>query len=321
MAEPLRFKLVDAFTQSSYSGNVAAVVFDADALTSKQMQLIAAEFNASETTFVLNPTTRDAALRFRWFTPGCEVNFCGHATLGGMHALLEDGRFANAFNEPGTIIPIEAKCGMINVRVEKSPSPGGLNTIWLDTPHSEPMKKPVNLPPLLKHLGLTTDDLDSRFKPIRTYDEDIQFAVKSLQQLFELKPDLGGVADYCRRADGLRGVFVTCLQTLSPAMVAQSRFFAPAAGVDEDPVTGSAHGPLGLHLVNSGIVPMNNGRADFHCAQAKAGGRAGLVRVIVTEGDGGHRKVRVGGSCITTATGTLTRLPADTGESRSFKGC
>src|SRR6266404_6667615 len=90
---PLEFRLVDAFALSPYSGNVAGVILTADGLTDRQMQLIAAEFNASETTFILPATRPDAAVRFRWFSPGCEVNFCGHATLGGVHALLETGRF------------------------------------------------------------------------------------------------------------------------------------------------------------------------------------------------------------------------------------
>lgn len=321
MPDAHRFKLVDAFAQSSYSGNVAAVVFEADNLTERQMQLIAAEFNASETTFVLNPTTRDAALRFRWFTPGCEVKFCGHATIGGVHALIEEGRFAGAFDEPGTIIPIETKSGIITVRVEKPMTAGGNATIWIDTPHSEPMATPVNLPPLLKHLGINMDAVDLRYKPIRTQDEDIHFAVKSLPVLFEMKPDMGGVIEYCKRAGDLRGVFVTCLQTLSASTVVQSRFFAPNAGVDEDPVTGSAHGPLGLNLVNCGIISMIDGRADFHCAQGKAGGRAGLVRVIVTDAGEGKKHVRVGGSCITTASGTLDRLPVDVGGGQTFRGC
>src|SRR5512140_1608530 len=123
MPGPLEFRLVDAFALSPYSGNVAGVILDAAGLTDRQMQAIAAEFNASETTFILPPTVRDAAVRFRWFTPGCEVGFCGHATLGGAHALFESGRFSAAMAEPGTILPIETKAGILTVRTEKHPQP------------------------------------------------------------------------------------------------------------------------------------------------------------------------------------------------------
>ncbi len=321
MTDSLRFKLVDAFTQTAYAGNVAGVVFDADALTERQMQLIATEFNASETAFVLNPTTQDAVLRLRWFTPGCEVNFCGHATLAAIHGLIEDGRFAAAYDKPATILTIETRSGVLTMGVEKPIDPAGSPTIWLGMPHSEPKKTPVNLPPLLEQMGLTLEAVDSRFTPIRSQDDDILFAVNSLQVLNEMRPSMGGLVEYGTRAGGVRGIFVTTLNTLSAATVTQSRFFAPAAGVDEDPVTGSAHGPLAWNLVNCGLVPIINGRADFWCAQGKAGGRAGLVRVVVEEAPEGKRHVRIGGSCMTTVRGTFDRLPRDAGTGRLYKGC
>lgn len=306
MSEPLRFKLVDAFARSACTGNVAGVVLDADGLDEQQMQLIAAEFNASETAFVLDPSVQAAALRLRWFSPGCEVDFCGHATLAAVHALLEEGRFANAFREPGTILPIETRSGIVTVRVERGAA-GQAPTIWLDTPHNEPKPKQVVLPPLLHHLGLPTDAVDPALKPILTHDDDVIFAVRSLPILLDITPAMGELARHCRR-EGIRGVMVTTTNTPTPAAVTQSRFFAPAAGIDEDPVTGSAHGPLGLHLVRSGLVPAVDGRADFHCLQARAGGRAGLVRVVVAR-DGDAWSVRVGGTCVTTASGKLMALP------------
>lgn len=309
MSDPLHFKLVDAFSMTPCAGNVAGVVFEADQLTDRQMQAIALEFNAAETTFILKPTVKEAAVRFRWFTPGCEVNFCGHATLGGVHALLEEGCFAHAFSEPGTILPIETRSGILSVRTQKHEDPNRSGTIWLDMPHSEPKKTPVNLPPLLPHLGIREADIDERFKPIRTHDDDIMLAVRSLQTLLEMRPSMAGIVDYSRRAGGLRGIFVTTLDTLTPANVCQSRFFAPAAGVDEDPVTGSAHGPLGLHLVRSGLAPVVDGRSDFLCVQGKAGARSGVVRVVVIGAETDQPHIRIGGQCVTTARGTLERLP------------
>lgn len=310
MPEQLEFRLVDAFALSPYSGNVAGVILDANRLTDKQMQAVAAEFNASETVFILRPSTRDAAVRFRWFTPSREVDFCGHATLGGVHALFEAGRFTHALSEPGTVLPIETMVGILTVRTEKHPNPDKPYTIWLDMPHSEPKQGAVVVPAIAKHLGLAEDAIDPAIPAIRTQDDDVILAVQNLQALLQLEPPMAELARYCRK-QRIRGVLVTTTDVLSRATVVQSRFFAPAAGVDEDPVTGSVHGPLGLHLVNSGVVPMTGGKADFHCAQAKAGGRAGLVRVVVTQsGEHGEKHVRIGGSCVTTAGGTLQQLPA-----------
>ncbi len=329
MPEQLEFKLVDAFARVAYSGNVAAVVLDADVLSDSQMRAIAAEFHASETTFVLRPTSRDAAVRFRWFTPDCEVDFCGHATLAAVHALLEEGRFTHTLDQPGTILPIDSRSGILTVRTERlmsrpqaTAAPGEIEanirltepsrpmTLWLDMPRCEPKKSRVILPPLLQYLNLGADMIDSAIPPIRTQDDDIIVAVTNLPDLLELQPVMSDLARYCRK-EGIRGVLVTTTNVLTPATVVQSRFFAPAVGIDEDPVTGSVHGPLGLHLVNSGIVSMIDGRADFHCAQAKAGGRAGLVRVVVTQDREDRKHVRIGGVCMTTAAGVLQRLPVD----------
>lgn len=308
-AEPLEFRLVDAFALSPFSGNVAGVILKADGLTDRQMQLIAAEFNASETTFILPPTRKDAAVRFRWFTPRCEVSFCGHATLGGVHALLETGRFARELTEPGAVLPIECRAGIVTVRTEAHPEPNGPLTIWLDAPKPEPKSRNVPAPAIADRLGVALDAFDPKIPPIRTHDDDVIFAVRDLNVLLGLAPPMAELARYCR-GEQIRGVFVTTTNVLSRATVVQSRFFAPAVGIDEDPVSGSVHGPLGLHLVDCGIVPLTNGKADFFCAQAKAGGRAGVVRVVVTQSAGGKKEVRVGGSCVTTASGTLKALPA-----------
>jgi trans-2,3-dihydro-3-hydroxyanthranilate isomerase len=309
MPESLEFKLVDAFAVSSYSGNVAGVVLRADGLSDRQMQLIAREFNASETTFIFEPTVRDAAVRFRWFTPGCEVGFCGHATLGAVHALLETGRFAHALKQPGTVLPIETKAGVLTIRTERLGVQDGY-TIWLDMPHCEPKRGPVAVPNLAKYLNLPVDAVDPAIPAIRTQDDDVILGVRDLPTLLGLEPSMAELARYCRK-ERIRGVCVATTNVLSVATAVQSRFFAPAAGIDEDPVTGSVHGPLGLHLVNSGVIPLVGGMADFLCAQAKGGGSAGVVHVVVTESTSGHRHVRIGGRCVTTASGILEQLPAD----------
>jgi len=307
---PTAFQLVDAFAASAYSGNVAGVVLDADGLSDRQMQAIAAELNASETTFVLNPTVADAGLRFRWFTPACEVNFCGHATLAGVHALLESNRVPagspgeDAFAFP----PLETRSGILSVAIQRSATHAGPPTLWLDMPHCEPLRDPVNVPTVCRHLGLDPGLLDPVFRPITTADRDVMLAVRDITTLLGLTPAMGDLSRYCK-GERLRGVFVTTTAALTRGVAAHSRFFAPAFGVDEDPVTGSAHGPLGLHLVRCGIVPAIDGRAEFLCSQSKAGVRSGTVRVIVDLTADRTPRVCIGGACVTTARGTLAELP------------
>lgn len=304
---PLEFRLVDAFASSPYTGNVAGVVFDADTLTDHQMQLIAREFAAPETTFVLQPSAKDAAVRIRWFSPACEVSFCGHATLGAIHALIEAAKVNSDFVDRGSALPVECKAGILQIRCDSPQNQSIPRTIWLDMPHSEPKSRNVPVPAILHHLGISPNDVDPRIPAIRTHDDDVILAVKSINTLFGLTPAMNDLARYCR-SESLRGVLVTTTNVLTPVTAVQSRFFAPAAGIDEDPVTGSIHGPLGLHLVECDIVPMVDGVASFHCAQARAGGRAGLVRVVVTDAEE-KKRVRIGGSCITTASGVFQSLP------------
>src|SRR5258705_6519443 len=92
---PIRVPIVqiDAFTDQPFGGNPAAVVLDATGIGEAQMQAIAREMNLSETAFLSPPVTPDADYRLRWFTPGGEVTFCGHATVATGHALSEAGRF------------------------------------------------------------------------------------------------------------------------------------------------------------------------------------------------------------------------------------
>src|SRR5262245_8689036 len=197
MPRDYEFVLVDAFARSPFSGNVAGVILDARELRDEQMQSIAAEFNASETTFVLPPTTADAAIRFRWFTPGIEVKFCGHATIGGVHALREAGKLPRWVDEDNPVLKIETRSGIIPARIEESSDLAQPSTIWLDMPHCAPKKDPVNIPMVCKSLGIAPSDLDSTIPAIRTGDDDILIAIKSIQSLLEMQPVMSDLKRYC----------------------------------------------------------------------------------------------------------------------------
>ncbi|MCK6482785.1 MAG: PhzF family phenazine biosynthesis protein [Phycisphaerae bacterium] len=301
----LQFRVVDAFAWEAFSGNPAGVILDAAGLSDAQMQAIAREINASETTFVLPPQSDAAAVRFRWFTPGVEVNFCGHATLGAVHALLEAGRFANVLRDPGTVLPIESKSGVLTVRTEFQDHPSARCVYWLDA--LDATVRPCNYPAeaFAPFLGIGTDALDERLPAVMTADRDVIFGVRELATLLAMRPEMQKLGEFCLR-QRFRGVLVTSLETPSPTIACQSRFFAPAAGVAEDPVTGSVHGPLGAYLVERGQVPAVGPRTAFQCAQGEPGGRAGVVRVVVNQ-EADRYRARIGGACVTTAQGTMVR--------------
>ena len=121
------YYVVDAFSTGPFTGNPAAVVCDAAGLDDDTMRRIAAEFNLSETTFFLPPKIShsdpevDLSVRIRWFTPTVEVDMCGHATVAGVHALVESGRLPTPTSEASCVVRIETKSGVLTAYVEHFP--------------------------------------------------------------------------------------------------------------------------------------------------------------------------------------------------------
>ena len=207
---------VDAFTDRPFAGNPAAVCLLEAERESSWMQALAAEMNLSETAFV-RPVAEGFELR--WFTPVCEVDLCGHATLAAAHVLRSEGLVAK-----GKPIRFQTKSGEL-------PATQSGDLIELDFPATPAVEI---TPPkgLIEALGAR-----AAFVGETLFDKLV--LVESEQVIRSLTPDfqkLGRVP--------MRGVIVTS-RADTPRLDFVSRFFAPAAGIDEDPVTGSAHCCLG----------------------------------------------------------------------------
>ncbi len=254
---------VDAFTSKPFSGNPAAVCILPAAREERWMQQVAAEMNLSETAFL---TRREDGFNLRWFTPVMEVALCGHATLASAHALWETGQLSSheqaRFHTLSGLLTAE--------RLD--------DWIQLDFPATN--AKPVAEPPgLAKALGASPT-----FVGKSKFDYLIELANE--EQVRKLEPDfrlLAGVA--------ARGVIVTSLAQ-SGEYDFISRFFAPAAGIDEDPVTGSAHcclGPFWSERLQ---------KTDMLAYQASR--RGGVMKVGVRDD-----RVLLGGQAITVVRGEL----------------
>ncbi len=300
--------VVDAFTAERFAGNPAAVVFDADGLDEPAMRLIAREFNLSETTFVLRPQLDHGgsrAVRFRWFTPAVEVAMCGHATLAGIHALAEGGRLPrDEESDDGVQVLIETKSGVLAAFVEPISGPAGRQMIWFDLPNPVWRVGTIAAAELARALGVATNLFDRARPCLQTQDQDLIAFVVDLGALNRLKPDFRGLGEWLDRKR-LRGLCLATTATVTPSVYVQSRFFAPHLGIDEDPVTGSVHGPLAAFLVREGRVPLHDDLAALTCVQGIPGGRTGLLHVLVQpQGESGFG-VRVGGEAVTTMRGRL----------------
>ena len=264
----MRVRTVDAFTDRPFTGNPAAVVVLDETPPDDWMAALARETNVSDTAFVIREASPDADFRLRWFTPGMEVDLCGHATLAAAHCLFDDGASAP--------IRFTTRSGVLMVSRHRDGS------LVMDFPAWPPTQ--IDAPPgLAEALGApvewTGKSANNFFLVALLSDEGA---------VHELSPDIAKVA----RLDAM-AVIVTAAADAGQGYDFVSRLFAPNAGINEDPVTGSSHTVLAPYWAN------RLGRASLAGFQASA--RSGLVRVEVS-GD----RVAIIGRAVTVLEGVLT---------------
>ena len=280
---------VDAFTRTLFKGNPAGVVLNADGLSDAAMQRIARELNNSETAFLFLPDDHTCDGMIRYFTPTVEVPTCGHATVAAMYAMaLEQGLGSRVFR-------MKTRIGVLPFEVLKTGRGYKVvmtqGEIKISDPLSEKDKKQ-----LLGLLGLNSRDIDTRC-PVQiasTGHAKVMIGITDRERLNTLTPDFNGLKRFSRTID-CTGYFVFTLQSDSPDILSHGRMFAPAIGIDEDPVTGNANGPLGAYLVHNKIVDT---AADCLCFKGKQGetlGREGIVEVKVDIKNRQPVKVRIMG--------------------------
>lgn len=302
----IAFKHVNAFTTETFGGNPAGVVLDARGLSEAKMQLIAREFAVPETAFVLPPSVRGANIQIRWFSPTQEIPLCGHATIGAFHALAEAGMAG--MRQSGIYqFRVQTKSGLLKVIVEKKAS-GTMVEFYLPVPHFEIVKV---LPAAIKGaLGLKPSDFRKKLPSVRA--NYLYVPIKSLARLFAMKPDMATLTQLCKTHRWI-GVCVFTLQTKEQSSAFHSRFFAPAAGIPEDPVTGSANGPLGVYmhqfaLWKSAALPsfsLEDGRLEFVGEQGDVIGRKGRVKVRIKVKKGVVDEVSIAGEAVTVFSSAL----------------
>ena len=261
MATPLY--IVDAFASARFTGNPAAVCLLDEPAEAGWMQAVAAEMNLSETAFLVQ---QEDGFDLRWFTPVTEVDLCGHATLASAHVLWETDRL-----KPNEMARFHTRSDLLTAERTE-------NWIELNFPATppEPIEPPKGLSDLLgsvpRYVGRTPFDL-----LLELTDEE---------ELHELMPDFTGLS--CLPVRG----FIATTRSDDARYDFQSRFFAPAAGVNEDPVTGSAHCALAPYWAG------HLGKSKLIGYQASA--RGGVVEVE-TIGD----RVKLRGQTVTTFRGEL----------------
>lgn len=271
------FAQVDVFSATPYLGNPVAVVLDADGLTDEAMAGFARWTNLSETTFVLRPTAPDADYRLRIFTPGGELPFAGHPTLGSTHAWLEHGGVPRRGAGP------VQECGIGLVQLRRD---GGRLAFA-----APPLRRSGPVAPEIRDQVVRSlrvpDDAVLRCEWIDNGPAWIGVVLPDAQTVLDLRPDIVAM--------GALEVGVLGAWDDGHDADVEVRAFVPGMGVPEDPVTGSLNAGLARWLIPAGVLPTR-----YTVAQGAVLGRAGRVYVEQV-GDA----IWVGGDSVTCIRGTV----------------
>ena len=275
---PQPIAVVDAFTAEPYRGNPAGICLLAASASDAWMQSVAIEMNHAETAFLVQRGASKDGYDLRWFTPGGEVDLCGHATLASAHYLWEIGALA-----PGEQARFHTRSGLLTAdRLVLDNQP------WIELDFPSESAEPAAAPPnLAAMLGA---------EPVFVGRNRMDYLVelKDESTVRNLQPDLREIAALSA-ANGMRGIIVTAAGANGKADIV-SRCFYPHFRIDEDPVTGSAHCGLAPYWIP------RLGKQEIIAYQASA--RGGWLRLRLAD-----NRVKLRGQAVTTLHGELAQHP------------
>jgi trans-2,3-dihydro-3-hydroxyanthranilate isomerase len=282
------FVTVDVFTNQRFGGNPLAVFPDARGMSDAEMQSLAAEFNLSETTFVLPPDDSANTARVRIFTRTTEMPFAGHPNVGTGYVLAQQGRDKN-----GKLL-FEELAGLVEVQIERdrSGAPVGA-TIAAPQPLSLGVELPVE--EIAACAGLTASEvIVAAHRPVQaSLGNPFVIAEVEAAALKRAAPDIAAFRKSVTRESALKGRLGLYLYAHEGEGRVQARMFAPLGGTFEDPATGSAAGPLGALLLS--LSSDAEKRLDIH--QGVVMGRPSLLQVVARRGADGIRAT-IAGQCV-----------------------
>jgi trans-2,3-dihydro-3-hydroxyanthranilate isomerase len=274
-----RYVICDVFTDTPLTGNQLAVFTDARELPEERLQELAREMNFSETVFVYSATAEAAHARIRIFTPGVEVPFAGHPTLGSAFVLAGPLQLDE--------IRLETGSGVVPVRLERDGAKIVFGRMEQPIPTVAAYEDEAGL---LDAIGVERSEL-----PVEVYDNGLHnvfVVLGSEAEVAALKPDLA------RLSDVGEVLGVNCLAGSGSRW--KTRMFIPSGGVNEDPATGSAAGPLALHLARHGRIAFGD---EIEITQGVEIQRPSKLYARV-DGSADHvERVEVGGSAVVVARG------------------
>jgi trans-2,3-dihydro-3-hydroxyanthranilate isomerase len=268
-----RYVVVDVFTDVPLQGNQVAVFTDAREIPDERLQQLARETNLSETTFVY-PAESDGHVRMRIFTPSTELPFAGHPTLGTAFALAGPLQLVE--------IRIETAAGTIPVVLEREGARITFGRMQQPAPTIEPFEQ---VDALRAALGGVEPAL-----PVELYDNGVPHVLLTLgsaEEVAALQPDIGAVERLGRYG-------INCFAATGARV--KTRMFGPGLGMNEDPATGSAAGPIALHLARHDRVPFGT---ELEIVQGEEIRRRSVLYATAHSAE----QIEVGGSAVVVARG------------------
>jgi len=287
-----RYRVVDVFTSEPLQGNPLAVFPDASDLSTSLMQKIAREFNLPETVFVFPATRSECAAKLRIFTPGKEMDFAGHPTVGTAYILIDEGKVPRGTDQ----FLVEENVGPISISVESGPAA----KIWLKTPAlREGLLVDKNIAAAL--LGLKVSQLlDKPPQVLNAGNPTLFIPVADRATVDAIAFDSSAWKQFKLHHSNPFCVFAFATTPEG----AYSRMFAPDYGIAEDPATGSSTGPLAAYMMKHGLCS-SEADTQFYSEQGTRMGRRSILHVHL-HGEGGVDGIAVGGNVVPVLQGTLT---------------
>lgn len=283
---------IDSFTKKKFTGNPAGVITNADGLTTDDMQKIARELNNSETAFVFSSDSADHDVYIRFFTPTSEVPICGHATIAAHYARAIENKLDSKriYHKTGVgVLPVDIvnenndyKIVMTQGKIEFGRIIDG-----------------VNKKTLLSALNIGKNDLLEKqdIQIVSTGHSKVMIGIKNIETLNKMKPNYDELSKLSRIIN-CNGYYVFTIDSQDSDILINGRMFAPAIGINEDPVTGNANGPLGAYLVHHNIVKHNDSLFKFKAKQGETMKRPGIIEVEVKIEDKEPVEVKVLGNAV-----------------------
>jgi trans-2,3-dihydro-3-hydroxyanthranilate isomerase len=291
---------VDAFTDKPFGGNPATVVLGADRLEEETLHKIAREMNTRETVFVLRSDV--VAFRFRYFTPKSEIGFSGHPTIAAYHVLLREDIIQARKDVTST--SLETKTGVLDIEIVKNESTGRHE---IQITHKKPeFLETYDPKEYLEALGLSLADFQSPnpIQTISTGTPHLMLPVSTMRSLDRIKPDWEKLKELQKGSDYV-SLSVFTRDTRDPTSDAQVRHFAPALGVYEDPVSGSAAGCLASYLIRYGFMESTYPVTSVVIEQGHYIGRPSRIFVEVRGDKESIDQVKVSGTGVVVFKGKL----------------